>query len=79
MIEKNIYLKDYSETSDFNQKIYEYREFLNDLSIHFDNCNDSDFMSIRDDILADISQFLYLMTFKYIREPTLHSDPPLSR
>jgi len=64
MIEKNIYLKDYSETSDFKQKIYEYREFLKDLSIYFDNRNDSDLISIRDDILADINQFLYLMTFK---------------
>ena len=64
MIEKNIYLKDYSETSDFKQKIYEYREFLKDLSIYFDNRNDSDLLSIRDDILADINQFLYLLTFK---------------
>jgi DNA-binding ferritin-like protein len=64
MIEKNIYLKDYSETSDFKQKIYEYREFLKDLSIYFDNRNDSDLISIRDDILADINQFLYLLTFK---------------
>jgi DNA-binding ferritin-like protein len=64
MIEKNIFLKDYSETSDFKQKIYEYREFLKDLSIYFDNRNDSDLISIRDDILADINQFLYLMTFR---------------
>ena len=64
MIEKNILLKDYSEASDFKQKIYEYREFLKDLSIYFDNRNDSDLISIRDDILADINQFLYLMTFR---------------
>jgi len=62
MIEKNIYLKDYSETSDFKQKIYEFREFLKDLSIYFNDRNDSDLLSIRDDILADINQFLYLMT-----------------
>jgi DNA-binding ferritin-like protein len=62
MVEKNIYLKDYSETSDFKQKIYEFREFLKDLSIYFNDRNDSDLLSIRDDILADINQFLYLMT-----------------
>ena len=64
MIEKKMYLKDYSEASDFKQKIYEFREFLKNLSIHFDNRNDSDLMSIRDDILADVNQFLYLLTFR---------------
>ena len=62
-IEKKLLIRDFSNISDFKQQIYEYREFLKDLSIYFDNRNDSDLLSIRDDILADINQFLYLLTF----------------
>jgi hypothetical protein len=49
--------------TDFKRRIYEYREFLKDMSHTFDAKKDSDLLSIRDDILGDINQFLYLMTF----------------
>ena len=63
MIEKNIELIDYSETTNFKERVYEYREFLTNIDEYLDNRKDSDLLNIRDEILADINQFLYLMTF----------------
>ena len=64
MVEKRIELIDYSRGSDFKERIYEYREFLIDMSRYFDSRKDSDLLNIRDEILGDINQFLYLMTFQ---------------
>ena len=47
----------------FKSKIYEYRGFLVDLNKYFDSKQDSDLLNIRDEILGDINQFLYLFTF----------------
>lgn len=47
----------------FKDRIYEYREFLIDLNRFFDAKRDSDLLNIRDEILGDINQFLYLMSF----------------
>jgi hypothetical protein len=47
----------------FKDKIYEYREFLIGLNRLFDAKRDSDLLNIRDEILGDLNQFLYLMTF----------------
>ena len=44
-------------------KVYEYRGFLVDLNQYFDSNLDSDLLNLRDEILADINQFLYLLTF----------------
>jgi DNA-binding ferritin-like protein len=63
MIEKRITVVDYSNVSDFKEKIYKYRDFLLGLNKHFNEKKDSDLLSVRDDILVDINQFLYLMTF----------------
>lgn len=63
MVEKRIELIDYSRSSDFKERMYEYREFLIDMSRYFDSKRDSDLLNIRDEILGDINQFLYLMTF----------------
>ena len=63
MIEKDIEIMDFSDTMSFKEKMYEYREFLTNLDRYFNNRTDSDLFSIRDDILADVNQFLYLMTF----------------
>ena len=53
----------YNRKKDFKSRMFEYREFLTDLSNHFDEKKDSDLLSIRDEILADINQFLYLFSF----------------
>ena len=47
----------------FKNKIYEFQHFLKHLDKLFHKKNDSDLLSIRDDLLIDINQFLYLMTF----------------
>jgi DNA-binding ferritin-like protein len=63
MLEKRIDLIDPSNTRDFKTRIYDYREFLIDINLFFDDKKDTDLLSIRDEILVDINQFLYLMTF----------------
>jgi hypothetical protein len=63
MIEKKLNLLEYTNTSDFKEKMYKYRDFLTDMNKHFDAKKDTDLLSIRDDILVDLNQFLYLMTF----------------
>ena len=45
----------------FKSKIYEYRAFLVDLTNILPK-QDTDLLSIRDEILADINKFLYLLT-----------------
>ena len=50
--------------ADFKQRISQYRKFLSGMDQCLDPERDSDLMSIRDDILADVNQFMYLMTFK---------------
>ena len=64
MVEKRCRLLDSENTKDFKSRIYEYREFLIDISKYFDQKRDTDLLNVRDEILGDINQFLYLMTFK---------------
>ena len=63
MLEKQTRLLDETNVTEFKSRIYEYRAFLQDMNLYLDNKKDSDLLSIRDDILVDINQFLYLMTF----------------
>jgi DNA-binding ferritin-like protein len=63
MVERRCELLDFSDSSDFKARIYEYREFLVDMNKYFDAKRDTDLLNIRDEILGDINQFLYLMTF----------------
>ena len=66
MVEERIELIDANTTGDFKQRIYQYRNFLTDLNIYFDTKKDSDLLNIRDEILGNINQFLYLMSFDKI-------------
>lgn len=52
-----------STKMEFRSKILGYRKMLSDLNIVFDSARDSDLLSIRDTILADLNQFLYLTSF----------------
>ena len=63
MVQNRIKLIDIKDTDSLKDKIFEYRSFLIDLDIFLHPNRDSDLMSIRDDILADINQFLYLLSF----------------
>jgi DNA-binding ferritin-like protein len=46
----------------FKARIHEYREFLINLNKTLDKDRDTDLLNVRDEILGDINQFLYLMT-----------------
>jgi DNA-binding ferritin-like protein len=63
MVEKRSRLIDSENTKDFKSRIYEYREFLIDISKYFNEKRDTDLLNVRDEILGHINQFLYLMTF----------------
>ena len=54
----------YSKKKPFKEQMEDYREFLSvDLTHDLDPKKDTDLLNIRDEILGDINQFLYLMTF----------------
>lgn len=63
MVEDKIRSMDSENKKDFKARIYEYRNFLTEMNMYFDERRDSDLLSLRDEILGDINQFLYLMTF----------------
>jgi hypothetical protein len=62
--ESKINAVQYENTNDFKTSVLEYRDFLINLSNCFSKSKDSDLLNIRDEMLADINQFLYLLTFK---------------
>ena len=53
---------DTDNIKEFKDKIFKYRDFLMDMNIYFDTRRDSDLLNIRDEILGDLNQFLYLLT-----------------
>jgi len=63
MLEKRIDLIDTENVNDFKSRIFEYRSFLTQMHHDLDSKKDSDLLAIRDDILENINQFLYLMSF----------------
>jgi hypothetical protein len=64
MVEKRMVLIEVENTKGIKAKIHEYRSFLTDMNRVFDKDKDSDLLSIRDDILESLNQFLYLLTLK---------------
>jgi DNA-binding ferritin-like protein len=63
MVEKKLRLLDMATLSDFKSRIYEYRNFLVKMSTYFHGKKDSDLLNVRDEILGDLNQFLYLLSF----------------
>jgi len=61
--DQKVIVPQYNKVKEFKDKIYDFREFLIDLTNVLDTKRDSDLLNIRDEILGDINQFLYLMTF----------------
>jgi DNA-binding ferritin-like protein len=66
MMEKRIDLFDTESKMEFKSRLLKYRKFLTDLNIYFDESQDSDLLNIRDELLADLNQFLYLFSFNKI-------------
>ena len=63
MMETKMKMYDLENKSELKEHIFEYRQFLIDITNCFSPKKDSDLFSIRDDILGDLNQFLYLLTF----------------
>jgi hypothetical protein len=63
IIGKKIDLLDHENKDEFKDNIYKFRSFLIKLDKYVNKKRDSDLLTIRDDLLIDINQFLYLMTF----------------
>jgi flagellar basal body-associated protein FliL len=63
MLEKNMKMYDLHNKQELKEHLFEFRSFLIDMNRMFHQEKHSDLLSIRDDILADINQFLYLLTF----------------
>jgi len=63
MLETKMNMYDLETKNELREHLFEYRQFLVDMNQTFNEKIDTDLLSIRDDILADINQFLYLLTF----------------
>lgn len=63
LVVEKLKLSSDANKNNIKQRIYDFRSVLNEMSFYFDADVDQDLLSIRDDILADINQFLYLMNF----------------
>ena len=62
-IEKHLNIINTAVMTEVKPRVLEFRSFLTDLNTYFDEKRDSDLFSIRDDILVDVNQFLYLLSF----------------
>jgi len=63
IVEKKIELIDSSNVLEFKKRMYEYRDFLIEMDLYFDKKKDTDLLSVRDELLGDVNQFLYLLSF----------------
>ena len=63
---KSISLNDYNSVDQLNREMQYYKNYLVDLDTNkvMNMMSNTDLFNIRDEILADINQFLYLLTFK---------------
>lgn len=57
-------LYNFEKVEDFKKKMYIYRQILHDMNKVFSPEKDSDLLTIRDELLINVNQFLYLMTFR---------------
>lgn len=62
-LQSKIPLVNSKNTYTFRDQIYQYREYLIGMDTCLHPTHDTDLLNIRDEILGDINQFLYLMTF----------------
>ncbi len=63
-LSRTISLKTLKTKTSLREKMFAYRKFLMGMNRCFDPDTDSDLLNIRDEILADINQFLYLLTLR---------------
>lgn len=63
MLENKMTMYDLEDKAELREHIFEYRQFLIEMSNIFSSKRDSDLLNVRDEILGDLNQFLYLLTF----------------
>lgn len=63
MVEKTMKMMDSTDNADFLQKMHAYREMMIRMDAIFHKKKDTDLLNIRDEMLGDLNQFLYLMSF----------------
>jgi DNA-binding ferritin-like protein len=63
--QKTLPLLDYTNVNDFKKEVEKYKQFLIDMNQKADLniTNNSDLLNIRDEILGNMNQFTYLLTF----------------
>lgn len=64
--QKTVPLLDYTNLGDFKSEVEKYKKFLIEMNKDADIniTNNSDLLNIRDEILGNLNQFTYLLTFK---------------
>ena len=64
--QKSIPLFDYTNLSDFKHEVEKYKTFLINMNMDagLNITNNSDLLNVRDEILGNLNQFTYLLTFK---------------
>jgi hypothetical protein len=62
--QKSISLLDFTNVEDFKKEIERYKMFLNGMSADASLNANTDLMNIRDELLSNLNQFTYLLTFK---------------
>jgi len=60
--QKTLPLLDYTNVQDFTKEVNKYKEFL--MKMDLEATNNSDLLNVRDEILGNLNQFTYLLTFK---------------
>ena len=63
MLEKQLKMYDLEDKKELREHIFEYRQFLIDMNRIFSSKSDTDLLNVRDEILGDLNQFLYLLSF----------------
>ena len=64
--QKSIPLLDYTNLNDFKKEVEKYKAFLINMNkdAGLNITNNSDLLNVRDEILGNLNQFTYLLTFK---------------
>ena len=64
--QKTLPLMDYTNVQDFKREVEKYKQFLIDMNkdAGINITNNSDLLNIRDELLGNLNQFTYLLTFK---------------
>lgn len=60
--QKTLPLLDYTNITDFTREVNKYKDFL--IKMKIDETNNTDLLSVRDEILGNLNQFTYLLSFK---------------